>query len=1335
MGAKNVDEQVLQVTKEAAVRFLLHRQGLLSSDAGPHSMSCLLAGWAGSGGAEVAENLLRNGEFAGAEQKIPPTGWTIYGQSVQTGASSITVVDADDPQKRALRIVDGVSISRGAQGEAGLYQTVNGVPGETYKASVFVKAVPDGLANGAFLQMRFLPSNQLKQVELLATSTTEFEEFAVTGVAPADTTQVRIYIWTNAPGTAKFLLQKAVLVQVKPEVEEVWTVEQVKKGIQARLGELRPGQVVPKVELYITAEDIERARRNAAEHDWARRLVDSLLREADYWAALPDEWYRNIVPPPGSLFAYGQTGCPIDGSSWPSFGGGGTADFSRPKTLRCPNGQIIKFDDPSSPYYDSGNGVVINGVRYYMRGIWNAYVTNQLAGWGNDGILQKLAYAYALTGNEKYADKAVLIMDLLATLSPTTIGPRDFATSDTQVQGRLHWLTSIVHRAKVRIMMAYDLVYHSGRMHQPSVSNPGMTNAENIEKNLIMDYLFGEFDPREGKLRSLHNHEADSVRAMLGAGIVLGNPDWIRWGAEELNYFLTNTINRDGMYYETSLSYSEFARSVFLDMIEMAYNYDPQNYATAPRTDQYPSRRDFPYELNYYDHPHIRHFVFGYREKLDAGGHLPAYGNSGMPLHQAVPGTVNLATWQAVLRFRERTALPEWKEIYEKWLVETESQVSGNQYDLWALFHAEPLPAAALLAAKGGTGQSDLFGAAALAILRSETDPTWAVEMRGGTTLPHGHDDVLGMNLYSGGYHLTWDIGYGVFGSHVHLGWGTRSIAHNLVVVNEGLNRNNQTHQVGPGASVLAFLNGKALDLVEMDAARHYLPADGLHTYRRTLLQVETPAGPYLVDLFRVGGGRTHDYSFHARSAEVEYIGLTPALHPTAWTLAGLAQPEATFDAPGRSWGERIISGEYIKNLGIPGEEIGPRGWVPPPGNGYGFIHSLRTATPADSWQATWNTDTGFKVRLTAVPKADEAQKLQVFDGLGPDLRGTTKLRFVIERKQSEGDMSLESLYTHILEAYRRDPVVREARQLPLQAGGADSVALVIDLHDDAGMRDYLFYGGPASVEEVTAGEMSFLGHNALLRETDGELKLLSLLGSHRFSALGWLVETTPSWTGRLTEVTAAGRYFQVDAALPGGTILAGLPVLIDNPAYKRNSVYLIQNTAPLAGGTRLDVGDVTFDLARAKVERALTSGLVTSKSPLPTGHAYSLSTDYLAGRQFLITRTGAAYQVDTVPAFTQIQLRSPIAANEIMLNDDFVVRDIQPGDTFLIRNVVELEQLDAATWQVRLSAPARIKPPFPVRQVTITSEKGLLELAVTDNTIELDPRQIGTGIFVMTCR
>lgn len=170
----------------------------------------VLGAAASAAGEEAGVNLLVNPRFEGAEETIPPPGWTLYGQLDED--RRIRVVAADDPANRALLVEDGVSIPRGNAGEIGLMQTVEARPGETYVARVWVKAVPGASTHGAFLQMRFLPSNQFAQTMLNTTNTETFEEFSVFARAPEDTQTVRIYIYTHAAPVPTFLVREAELV-------------------------------------------------------------------------------------------------------------------------------------------------------------------------------------------------------------------------------------------------------------------------------------------------------------------------------------------------------------------------------------------------------------------------------------------------------------------------------------------------------------------------------------------------------------------------------------------------------------------------------------------------------------------------------------------------------------------------------------------------------------------------------------------------------------------------------------------------------------------------------------------------------------------------------------------------------------------------------------------------------------------------------------------------------------------------------------------------------------------------------------------------------------------
>ena len=149
----------------------------------------------------------------------------------------------------------------------------------------------------------------------------------------------------------------------------------------------------------MSAEDILRARELTETAGWAKSLKNSILQQADKWVNVSDDYIRQLMPKEGSTFAYGTAGCPEHNISWTSFGRNGIADLNQPGVLRCPGGHLIDFDNPNSKYYDDGRGVVINNVRYFFRGVYNAAIVNTFTGWGSDdGVLHYLAYAYALTG-------------------------------------------------------------------------------------------------------------------------------------------------------------------------------------------------------------------------------------------------------------------------------------------------------------------------------------------------------------------------------------------------------------------------------------------------------------------------------------------------------------------------------------------------------------------------------------------------------------------------------------------------------------------------------------------------------------------------------------------------------------------------------------------------------------------------------------------------------------------------------------------------------------------------------------------------------------------------
>jgi hypothetical protein len=1052
--------------------------------------------------------------------------------------------------------------------------------------------------------------------------------------------------------------------------------------------------VVPKVGVFISAEDIVRARQQATTKSWAATVAAGIFTVADEWVEKPDSYIYDLVPPKGAIFAYGETGCPIDGSDWGSFGRNGVADFSRPFVLKCPNGTLIDVNDPDSGYYDAGLGITINGVKYYLRGIWNSYVVDQLLGWGDDtGIVHKLAYAYALSGDKKYAEKAAVIMDALATLQPTTIGPRDFTTSATAIQGRFHWLTSIVFRARMHLVNAYDLVYNALDKSMPSPTYPGRTLISNIEEGLFLDYVFGEYNLRDGNLTSLHNHEADNIRGLLAVGMLLGIPDYIRWGINGVTAFLDNTIDRDGMYYETSLSYSGFSQTVFLSMAELAYNYSPDKYEGTG----FPERSEFPYNANFYDHPKLQRFLVGYRDRVDAIGFRPAIGDAGPNLNKT-----NNLTW--VLDASERVALehlatrvsdPVQRQQFADYLIESSNGNPDNfRSTSWLLFHAQDLTYSAPVvstAAKQRNSESQLLGSTGLGLLRSGKAPSMrAALMRGGSTLPHGHDDVLGLSIYARGFDISTEIGYGIASTPVHLGWGSTGIAHNLVVVNKGLQRNYGLLQVGPGGDTLAFVSNPGVSGMEMDAYQMFQASDGVKQYQRGVWQIDISANDaYWLDVFRITGGNTHDYSFHVGTQVVNFQGVQMAAMPDVWTLHGVDNPNASIDDPGKSWGERITTGENIKDLGVPSEGVQQaRNWSPYPGNGYGFIYDLQGGTPGSTWSATWLLpDMSLSwVRLTMVPQGGAQQ---VYRGFGPDLSGKNKYAYVIGRRQ--GVTPLQSRFVSVIQTYSGMPLVSDVVELPQLKGHSQSVALKVQLRGSTGF-DYILSNPKAGIVLQANANDTLLETDALfamVRITNGEIVQWHIVGgSYMRVGTEQLTVTTGEYNGVIVGVDYAKRQLVTSAALPLAS-LEGSTITFSNPAYAKNTAYTLAGVTDL-GNSRygIELGDSVLELARTSVD-AVAGSLVTLKAPLPTGFEYSIDTRALHGKLIVNTRTGSSAIIRSLNNIKSVRLEA--AVQDWKPGDNLVIYDVRVGDTFNLLTSASLIR-DGSEWSATGSVPVQLQ-------------------------------------------
>ncbi|WP_027415476.1 hypothetical protein [Aneurinibacillus terranovensis] len=292
----------------------------------------------------------------------------------------------------------------------------------------------------------------------------------------------------------------------------------------------------PKCGFYFTAENIAMAKHNIEVLPWAKKAFAEYRRIADTFLAAhsDDKIYDCVLGMKDQTFAYGISGCPHCKKPFPTTPDKESLIFSEipHKKVTCLHCQQ---SFPNEKYEDKGNGLVVDGKAYYLIGMWNFYTGGKLLGGvrNHEGLVTVLAYLYMITGEEKYAHKALVILDAFSAVFLHTIGPRDFTEYGSRFEiGRLHLLTSVVNRVKAFLAHDYDWLYHFDILDKPSPGRSKLgregTMRENIEA-MLQDYLLKapggpEYDLKNGNITELHNHEADGVRAMLAVGLVLDLP-------------------------------------------------------------------------------------------------------------------------------------------------------------------------------------------------------------------------------------------------------------------------------------------------------------------------------------------------------------------------------------------------------------------------------------------------------------------------------------------------------------------------------------------------------------------------------------------------------------------------------------------------------------------------------------------------------------------------------------------------------------------------------------------------------------------------------------------
>ena len=757
----------------------------------------------------------------------------------------------------------------------------------------------------------------------------------------------------------------------------------------------------------IQAEDIRRARENAARYDWAREWVDAERKMADQFleglrsayleamvevtspgcsGACPACMKKGLAWHPTGQWAWSaenpdQLTCQVCGTVFPH------ADY--PETIAIQSSfdprQVITYCD--GPVYECHTyKQALPSPSSTIRARKLGYVTAQL---------RRLGRVYAVTEDAKYARGARLILLRFAEVYPTYLvcagyGYLEYADCDPHIASeriddlptdeicappnkpdrKLHtgyWSASRNgswgHEGgwEMQVAEAYDLTCTAKDEQGPVFSTAERLR---IERDVLLEgtYLC-VCEPR------LTNKSIRGRCAAAMIGAIVGHPGLVRWGVDQFRNAIDGAwFLPDGGAGECS-SYAIVVMTAVDRYMTVFRDYsDPVGYApkTGERLDNWHACRD-------------TRFGDCWQALLwSLQGDLTFPPLADTFLGAKIPG-------QLVELLASCYPRTEYLSLLK------EQTGDGDLRDGWqALFSREPgfeqraLPKVSL--------PDVVFPFMSQGYLRSgENGRQGVAALNAADWGGHHQMDSLNLYLWQDGHELLSDLGY--LWDHPEKKNLVRTFAHNLVMI-DGQEQRSRDRR-GTFHLFAVSPNVKVME-ASSDA---YAQA---RTYRRTCVQVDRGEdGKYLVDLFRVAGGQTFDYVFHGPNMSMQVEGLS----------------QAACDPAGMPFAE----------------------------NGLAGLQNAQQASGEGPWRMAWTFDDRYV--LDALAPGGEGETVIVGEGWGQRNphnkdRGAT-LPYIVRRVTDRDEVVFVTVYTWGAQGNR---FVRGIRQLPLPEGApSDSVAVAIE--------------------------------------------------------------------------------------------------------------------------------------------------------------------------------------------------------------------------------------------------------------------------------------------------
>ncbi|MBR5272752.1 MAG: heparinase II/III family protein, partial [Clostridia bacterium] len=810
-------------------------------------------------------------------------------------------------------------------------------------------------------------------------------------------------------------------------------------------------------------------------------------------------------------------------------------------------------------------------ISYYNHwGVW--YGTY---GGDNAGLMVKLmntfTEAYINTGDVKYGKVGAMMVDRMADLNPdfsiAPYYPNFFNSDSTTPKGKVvgciwqHGLTRAFVLGYDAFYDAYDdprvleyIQQQSGRHTAlPFDKSNAVAIRENIEERLILQTykdirstnIYGNF----GMHQSLAAFTAVVYDSLPKTKEIL---DWTyanhtsgSFGSSDVNggnvnAQLINLVDRDGLGAESGANYNVLWINSLLNIFGATEGYTKYTGADS------------------FQNPRVQKMFKAYLPLTiarkatvqigDSGATaLSGYQMSNILILKGFMNTGDVEMAQFLYHINKGNMLDVHADKWTKNPEAVQQQVLDviKEHGEYDFDQSQILPAYGFSILRDGTYKK---GATAAASIDTQRD-MW---MYYGAANSHKHADVLNLGIEAFGVSVLPDLGYPTTadGSDRTTYWEMGTASHATVMVNNVSHNRIRSYSSGTrrnNGRPLHFDDSGRVKVMDSIAPTNATSAGG--TFRRSVVMIKVDdENSYGVDFFRVQGGSTHHYNFHALSNKVH---ATEGLTLTAQSGGTYAGTNVAFGKTGVSSGFSYLynvrtspcsSGNFAVDFSI--QDFRDEGW------GSKDIH-LRVTMLND-----------FALEHVAIAKG----KPPIKDD-NPE-----ELEFVLAKRSGT---SLDSLFTAVYEPYKVNRFITKIESVPVSTTARVAKAVKVTRAD--GIIDYIVYCNDETKTVRVDNKFDFVGFIGVYSEKDGKV---AYTYGQEASQVG-PTTGTKNYTGTITDFTktmAKQNYItvQFNSAIDVSKIIGKL--LVDTSVTTDNANVMILGAESLGSNKyKLDIGDASM--------------------------------------------------------------------------------------------------------------------------------------------------------------